>query len=190
MGPERTLSEPLPMDQIAYEYAPIGIVLTEHRVIKSCNKTFADLFGYDKSELLGQSFRMLYATHQEFENIRDIGLGSLRERGIYSDERMVTRKDGTQIWCRFRAQTLTRDAPLNRTVLSFALISDQPSTLSLSLRERQVVTHLSKGLTSKEIARVLDKSPRTIEDVRSRLLKKFKMKNATELLAHLTHIDN
>ena len=60
--------------------------------------------------------------------------------------------------------------------------------VDLSPRERQVLSALSRGLISKEIARELNLSPRTIEDIRSRLLKKFNMRNAAELIAHLTGI--
>ncbi|MEP0521600.1 MAG: PAS and helix-turn-helix domain-containing protein [Hyphomicrobiales bacterium] len=174
------------LDLVAYEEAPIGIVLTEERIIKSCNETFATLFGYERSELLGQSFRMLYSTRKEFESFRDIGIKPLQEKGIYSDERLMRRRDGTPFWCRFRAHTLNRDNPLSRTVLSFALISETVPSVHLTQRERQIVMQLSRGLSSKEIGRELSLSPRTIEDVRSRLLKKFQAKNVTELLAHMT----
>lgn len=173
-------------DQIAYENAPIGIVLTQHRIVRSCNLMFADMLGYEKGEVLDQSFRMFYQTRKEFDNVRDIGIEPLKEKGVYSDERLVTRKDGSQIWCRFRAQTLRRDVPLAETILSFAVISQK--ALSFSQREREVIFHLSRGLTSKEIAQQLSMSPRTVEDVRHRLHKKMNVKNATELLAKLAHI--
>ncbi|MEH6727602.1 MAG: helix-turn-helix transcriptional regulator, partial [Hyphomicrobiales bacterium] len=129
------------------------------------------------------------ATRREFDAIRDIGLKPLQEQGIYSDERIMKRRDGVPFWCRFRARTLTRADPLQRTVLSFAKISDTVSKVQLTPRERQIVLQLSKGQTSKEIARSLDLSPRTIEDVRSRLLKKFSVRNAAELLSHMTGLD-
>ncbi len=174
---------------LAFDEAPIGIVLTERRIIKSCNISFAALFGYDRADLIDQSFRMLYSTRREFEAIRDIGLKPLQEQGIYSDERIMKRRDGAPFWCRFRARTLTRDDPLQRTVLSFAKISDAVPKVQLTPRERQIVLQLSKGQTSKQIARSLNLSPRTIEDVRSRLLKKFGVRNAAELLAHMTGLD-
>lgn len=56
----------LELDQIAYDHAPMGLVLTEHRVIRTCNDTFAQMFGYKKEDLIGQSFRLLYGTDYEF----------------------------------------------------------------------------------------------------------------------------
>ena len=171
--------------RLAFESAPIGIVLTENRIIRACNDTFARIFGYAKHELIGRSFRMLYASNEEFEQIRDIGVKSLHEGKPYSDERIMPRKDGSLFWCRVRAHSLTPDDPLGRTILSYADISAHRPMVSLSVRERQIVTHLSHGRTSKEIARTIGISPRTVEFYRSRLLKKFKVGNVTELLAHL-----
>jgi PAS domain S-box-containing protein len=63
------------LEQLAFDQAPMGLALTEQRVIRSCNQTFADMFGYTKAQLIGQSFRLLYGTDQEFHQVRDIGLG-------------------------------------------------------------------------------------------------------------------
>ncbi len=175
---------------LAFDQAPIGLVLTEQRVIKSCNQTFADMFGFSKDRLQGQSFRMLYSSRQEFDNMRNIGIKPLKEKGIYSDERIMQHHDGSHFWCRFRAHTLTPDDPLQRTVLSFAVIMDSKPNVTLTPRERQVVLYLSKGLTSKEAARQMAISPRTVDDFRARLLRKFQVRNTTELLAHLTMVEH
>ncbi|WP_235871345.1 PAS and helix-turn-helix domain-containing protein [Shimia sediminis] len=175
------------LDHLAYEYAPVGIVLTEHRVIKACNAAFAQILGYERNALIGQSFRVLYGSADEFERVRDIGLVPLQKNNLYTDERMMRRRDGSPLWCRFRAQSLTPDDPLAQLVMTFAIISETPP-LALTRRERQVVGGLGRGLTSKEIARELDLSPRTIEDVRARLLKRFEVKNAAELLGRLTYL--
>ncbi|MEP2530164.1 PAS and helix-turn-helix domain-containing protein [Shimia sp.] len=175
------------LDKLAYDAAPVGIVLSEQRVIRACNAAFAEMLGYDRSDLVGQSFRVLYGTVEEFDRVRDIGLAPLQETHVYTDERMMRRRDGSQIWCRFRAHSLTPEDPLAQLVMTFAVISDSPPG-ALSARERQVVGGLGRGLTSKEIARELGLSPRTVEDVRARLLKRFGVRNATELLGQLTYL--
>jgi len=172
---------------LAFDHAPVAIVLTEHRVIRSCNAPFGELFGYDRASLIGQSFRLLYDSEKEFEDIRDIGLGPLRDAGLYSDERLIRRRGGDRIWCRFRARTLTPESPLDRLVMTFAPLGEAAAApLTLTSRERDVVAGLARGGTSKEIARQLGLSPRSVEDVRARLLRKFEVRNATELLARLT----
>ncbi len=173
------------LNELAFDSAPVGIVLTENRVILACNQTFAAIFGYGKDELIGQSFRVLYASNEEFEHMRDIGLKTLREGRPYSDERIMPRKDGSLFWCRVRAHSPTPDDPLRRTILTYADMSEQRPYIPLSVRERQIILELSGGRTSKEIARHLGISPRTVEFYRARLLKKFSVSNVTELLAHL-----
>lgn len=174
--------------QTAFDFAPIGLVMTCNRVIRACNTTFASLTGYDREALIGQSFRRFYGSTEEFDRVRDVGLQPLRQSENYTDERMVSHHLGHSIWCRFRARSLTPETPLQHVVMSFAPIADNAAVLSLSKRERQVLARMSRGQTSKEIARDLGLSPRTIEDVRARLLKRFSVKNATELLSKMTNL--
>jgi len=176
---------PQDLDTIAFNLAPIGVVLTENRIIKSCNQTFAHMFGYAREALLDQSFRMLYPSATEFDAIRDVGLNALRETGQYSDERIMHRRDGTMFWARVRVATPNPQNPLSRAILSFADISGQRPEVELTPREKQVVMRLGQGLTSKEIARELGLSPRTIDDYRARLLHKFDVRNIAELLSRI-----
>jgi PAS domain S-box-containing protein len=169
------------MDRIAFDAAPVGIVMAEQRVIRACNMTFAAMLGYQVADLTGQSFRMLYGSDEEFESIRDIGLLRLMQTGHYTDERLVRHRAGHAFWCRFRAHALMQDAPLDRVVMSFAPISDAGG-VRLSRRERQVLELINQRLTSKEIAARLGLSPRTIDDVRGRLNKRFGVRRTTDLL--------
>ena len=175
------------LDRLAWEHAPVGIVMTENRVIRTCNPAFAKMFGFTVDKLRDQSFAILYPSYEEFVKARNIGVKPLREINRYSDERIMARKNGTLFWCRVRGHSLTRDDdPLRRAVWSFADLSETRNVLNLSGRERQIVMHLGEGRTSKEIARTLDISPRTVESYRARLLKKYNAHNVAELLSHLS----
>lgn len=177
------------LNLLAFENAPIGIVLTENRVIRACNPAFADMFRFAREELIDQSFAMLYPSLDEFVCIRDVGVEPLKRFNKYSDERIMARKDGSLFWCRVRGHTLTPDDdPLLRAVWSFADLSDSRPVAGLTRRERQIVMHLAEGRTSKEIARVLGISPRTVETYRAHLLKKFRATNAADLLSHISGI--
>ncbi|QPM91762.1 LuxR family transcriptional regulator [Pseudooceanicola algae] len=171
-------------ERLAWDAAPVGLVLAEDRMIRACNATFCDLVARTRTALIGQSFRILYASQSEFDTIRDIGITALRETGVYSDERMMRRAPAGMFWVRFRAHTLTPEAPLARIVMSFApLPLAEPGRLTP--RERDVAAGLARGQTSKEIARGLGLSPRSVEDVRARLLKKLGVRNAAELIRRL-----
>lgn len=171
---------------LAFENAPVGIVLTENRIIKTCNPAFAEMFGYGRKELFEQSFAILYPSFDEFVKIRDVGVEPLKRFNKYTDERIMARKDGSLFWCRVRGHTLTpEDDPLRRAVWSIADLSDSRPVGELSKRERQLLMHLSEGRTSKEIARMLTISPRTVEAYRAKLLKKFGAANVAGLLSNI-----
>jgi PAS domain S-box-containing protein len=172
---------------LAFDHAPIGLVVTESRVIRACNPHFSAMFGYQAGELEDRSFAILYPSFEEFVRIRDVGVEPLKRNNRYSDERIMARKDGTLFWCRVRGHSLTRDDdPLRRAVWSFADLSETRQVLALSTRERQIVMHLGEGRTSKEIGRMLSISPRTVEAYRAKLLKKCGAANVADLLSHLS----
>jgi len=172
----------------AYEHAPIGIVMTENRIIRTCNPAFAAMFGYRRDELIESSFAILYPSMEEFVRIRDIGVEPLRRHNKYSDERIMARKDGSLFWVRVRGHTLAPDDPLAKAIWSFADLSDYRPVAVLTTRERQIVMHLGEGRTSKEIARTLSISPRTVEAYRARLMRKYGAVNVAELLSHLSTV--
>ncbi|WP_085878287.1 LuxR C-terminal-related transcriptional regulator [Roseisalinus antarcticus] len=169
---------------LAFDAAPVGIVMAEQRFIRACNGTFAAMLGYEVGDLVGRSFRVLYGSQEEFERIRDIGLSVLQQSGHYTDERLMRHRAGHGIWCRFRARTLDPRDPLARVVMSIAPIHDA-EPIRLSKRERQVLELMSRRLTSKEIAARLGLSPRTVDDVRGRLIKRFGVRRAADLLGRL-----
>lgn len=174
--------------RVAYLHAPVGLVITENRVIRDCNLAFAGMFGYAVAELRDQLFQVLYPTDEEFVNIRDRGVKQLQETNQYWDERIMARKDGSLFWCRVRGHSFTPEEPLGRAVWSFADLSEIRPYRSLTRREREIVSLLADGLTSKEIAVKLDLSFRTVEVYRAKLLKKFGVANTTALFQALGEV--
>ncbi len=174
------------LEKFAFDNAPIGMVLAEGRIIKAANQKFAQLTGRTLENLIGHSMRIIYDNPREFEDFRDIGLHILSQGECYSDERLLTNVGGSATWCRFRAQTLTPEEPLSQIVMTYAPIANLSEKPALTPREREVVVFLSQGRTSKEIAQVLGLSPRTIEDVRAKLMRKFSVRNVAELLTKLS----
>jgi PAS domain S-box-containing protein len=174
------------LDRLAFEMAPIGIVLSENGVIRACNPEFIRMFGLNRETVIDQSISIIYPSFEEFVRIRNIQVKPLRETGLFSDERIMSRADGTLFWCRVRGRTLTSEGdPLARAVWSIADLSRIRPITELSKRERLIIRNLIDGKTSKEIARILDMSPRTVEAHRSRLLSKFGAANVVELMTRL-----
>ncbi len=176
-------------EEIGFLYAPVGLVVTENRVIRDCNLAFAEMFGYEREELKDKMFSILYPSNEEFVNIRDRGVSKLRATNTYWDERIMARKDNSLFWCRVRGHSFTPDTPLARAVWSFADLSEVRPYSELTRREREIVSFLADGLTSKEIAMKLDLSYRTVEVYRAKLLKKFGVVNTSALFQALGDID-
>ncbi len=175
--------------QLAFDYSPIGLVVTENRVIRDCNQRFCDMFRYPREALLDKLFAFLYPSTEEFQNLLhrgDMDLGSGR---LYWDERVMRRQDGDLFWVRVRGHSFTPENPLQRAVWSFADLSEIRPYQPLTRREREVFSLLGEGKTSKEIARILELSYRTVEVHRGRLLKKFGVSNTAGLFSSLGDID-
>jgi FixJ family two-component response regulator len=60
---------------------------------------------------------------------------------------------------------------------------------SLTEREREVLGHILSGLTSKQIARELDVSPRTVEAHRKNLLRKLGIGSVKDLMLQLAALE-
>lgn len=59
----------------------------------------------------------------------------------------------------------------------------------LTERERQVLAHVVKGMTNKQICEAMYLSLRTIEVHRAKIMKKLEVTNMAELVQHLVHLN-
>ncbi len=174
------------MQDIAFDFAPIGLAVLENRIIRLCNRQFAATFHGTCEDFADTPLAHFYPSIEDFRRIGARGLKIMRETGRYADERIMKRRDGGLFWCRVRGQSLTPDDPFRRGIWSFADLSDERPLVSLTRREREVAILTCRGLTSKEIGRELELSYRTVETYRARLLEKFQARKLAELVAKLS----
>jgi PAS domain S-box-containing protein len=171
---------------LAFDLVPVGLMVSRNRVIQRCNQTFAAMFGYTPEYLQSISVECLYPSHSEFEHIGERGLPVMQKTGFYSDERIMRRKSGQLFWCHVTGRSLDRADPFACAVWMFEDISSRrPVTVELTAREREIAQQLLSGKTSKEIAKIIGISPRTVEAHRARLMRKHGAKTGTELIARL-----
>lgn len=171
---------------LAFDHAPVGLCLSRDRVIVRCNQAFAEMFGWAAEELAGLSLQHLYPSAEEFEHIGAQGLAVMRETGRYGDERIMRHRSGRLFWVHASGRTLRPDLPFAEAVWMFEDISARrPVTVDLTVREREIVRQLAAGASSKQIARVLGISPRTVEGHRARIIRKVGASSASEMLAKL-----
>jgi len=184
--PHKTLADFIAEPALIFEYAPIGLMVTRDRIIERCNMTLAEMFGYQPHDLAGKSTEILYPSHEEFEHIGERGAVSMQRTGTYRDQRIMRHSSGNMFWCSVSGRSFSPQSPYASVIWVFEDISDsRPVGARLTAREREIASHLISGMTSKEIARELKISPRTIEAHRMRLMRKLDVNTTSELVASI-----
>ncbi len=172
--------------ELAFSMAPVGLLVSSGRMVEQYNEAFCNMFGHRMGELTGKSLEQLYPSRDEFDRTGESALGIMRDTGCYSDERVMRRADTSLFWCHVSGRAVDRRDPFAAAVWTFADMSSiRPVTTSLTPRERQVAQLLVNGRTSKEAARQLSISPRTVEAHRARIMRKYNVRTSNELIAHL-----
>ena len=149
--------------RLAFEMAPVGMILSRNRAMVDCNRHVCEMFGFSRELLLSQSFQMLYPSPEEYERLGAHMAPILNTKGLYADSRIMKRANGEMFWCS----------------------SQRPVKAELTGREREVAARLLQGLTSKEIGRALEISHRTVEIYRARLMRKYGASTAADLVHKL-----
>jgi PAS domain S-box-containing protein len=174
----------------AFDLAPIGLVLSRDRLMVDCNQQVLAMFGAHKDELVGQSFEVLYPTHDEFERTGQRIVASLDAQGWYADERVMKRLSGPNggelFWCHVSGRALDPQHPHAAGIWSFEDLSPHRKLKAvLTAREREIAALLIEGLTSKQIGKRLGVSPRTVDVYRARLMRKYGAATTPELVHKL-----
>jgi PAS domain S-box-containing protein len=171
---------------LAFDLAPVGLCVSRNRVIQICNRAFATIFRFTPDELKGQSLAPLYISEAEFRHIGERAHAIMERTGTYSDERIMRRRNGEWFWCHVSGQALDRRDPFICAVWTFEDISaKRPVSIRLTSREREIGQLLIAGKTSKQMAKSLGVSPRTVDGHRARLMRKFDVRTAGELISRL-----
>ncbi|WMT89587.1 LuxR C-terminal-related transcriptional regulator [Pelagibacterium sp. H642] len=169
----------------ALEELPIPLVYATHRIIRQTNAAFAGLFGYGPEELAGRSFTILYPELADFVMVGDLWRANFAGGHIYTDERIMRRRDGTRFWCRVRGRSMSGADPFSRAIYCFDPLPRPVETGEdvLTPRQRQIVTLASQGKTNAQIGGELGLSPRSVETHRYRMMRRLGLRNSAELIA-------
>jgi len=177
--------------RLAFEHAPVGMVVSRNRAIVACNEELCEMFGAAADALVGQSFSVLYPSVAEFERIGKRMEPILNASGHYADNRMMKGvggvRAGESFWCHVTGRALNRAAPHEAGIWTFEdLGSRRPASKDeLTPREREVAAQVMRGMTSKEIGKTLAISHRTVEIHRARLMRKYAAATTAELVQKL-----
>lgn len=171
--------------QFALADMPVPLVYAVHRIIRDCNAAFAQVFGYERAELIQSSFAQLYPTIADFELVGRLWRRHLGPDRLYYDERIMARRDGTRFWCQVRGRAREAQDPLADAIYCFEPLQRPvgPAGGTLTDRQRQVLSLIAQGKTSAMIAMELGLSPRSVESHRARLIRAVGVSNTAELIA-------
>ncbi|MGP1629188.1 MAG: LuxR C-terminal-related transcriptional regulator [Giesbergeria sp.] len=177
----------MPIDyRLAFEMAPVGMVVSRNRVMIDCNDHLCTMFGASREVLVGQSFRILYPSAEEYERLGAHMEPILNAKGYYSDNRIMKRANGEMFWCHVSGRALNRAEPHAAGIWTLEDLSERRTVnANLTGREREVAARLLEGLTSKEIGKILGISHRTVEIYRARLMRKYGASTAADLVHKL-----
>lgn len=185
--PGDTASAPAPDYRVAFDLAPIGMVISRQRLMIDCNREVLAMFGATREQMVGCSFAVLYPSSDEFERTGERILASLDATGRYADERVMKRiGSGELFWCHVTGRALDPAKPHAAGIWTFEdLSSRRRLKADFTAREREIAALLIEGLTSKLIGRRLDISPRTVDVYRARLMRKTGAATTPELVQKL-----
>ena len=190
-NPPPTTAQPESIDYcLAFDLAPVGMVLSRHRTMVDCNQAVCDMFGASREQLVGQSFLILYPSVDEYERTGQRITPILNAQGLYSDDRVMRRVDGRfkgeTFWCHVTGRALNRRDPHEAGIWTFEDLSAlRPVKAELTPREREVAALVTDGLTAKGIAKQLGLSHRTVEIYRAKLMRKYQASTTADLVRKL-----
>lgn len=179
--------------RVAFELAPVGLVLSRERLMVDVNRELLRIFGAGREDLVGRSFEILYPSADEFARTGERIAARLDADGRYADERVMRRVGshggvaaGELFWCHVSGRALDPARPHASGIWAFEDLSAQRVlSVQLTPREREVAALLVQGLTSKGVGRQLGISPRTVDVYRARLMKKTGSATTPELVTKL-----
>lgn len=170
---------------LAFEHSPVATIYTERRIIRRANAAFAEMFELPRDAIEGLSTELFYPSHDDWERVANAAQCSLRETGYHSDERTMQRQNGALFWCAVSGRSLTPDDPFAGSIWCLQDMSRQWNLSELRPRDREIAILICEGRTAKEVARLLDLSPRTVETYLARIKHKLSVRNVAELVTRI-----
>jgi PAS domain S-box-containing protein len=173
-------------DALAFQNAPHATLILADRVIVRANLMVETVFGWAPQDLEGQSMRVLYPGQTDFQLVGERARKAMQDHPFYQDERFMRRKNEQIVWMEGRGRTMDQDDPHRLAVWTYRpLDSPVADGGPLTPTEKRIARYLVNGFTSKEIAKSLNCSPRTVEVHRANMIRKMGVRNSSELVGRL-----
>ncbi len=86
--------------QMIFDNAAVGILFARDRMVQSCNRKLAEIFGYRPEELAGRSTRVFYLNEADYQRHGAEIVPVVMAGGTYIGETRVRHRDGHAFWVR------------------------------------------------------------------------------------------
>ena len=107
---ERRAQKAFDEQQMIFDNAAVGILFARDRVVQSCNRKLAEIFGYQPEELAGRSTRVFYLNEGDYQHHGAQMLPVVMAGGTYIGETRVRHKDGHPFWVRATGRRVAGEA--------------------------------------------------------------------------------
>lgn len=179
-----------PLDyEDVFRHLPVAVIAARERIMVDCNERALELFRARRSDIVGHSFSKLYPQRKDFTATGHRLAPLIAKRGVFNDDRIMRRIDGSHFWVTVCGFGYNPKRPFELAIWTFTDLSASAKQAvvasTLTARERDVAAFLVHGLTSKEIGKELNISPRTVDIHRASLLRKYGVRTTPDLIARL-----
>ncbi|MCF8167884.1 MAG: PAS domain S-box protein [Rhodoferax sp.] len=105
--------------------ALVGIVLSRNREHEWVNEKFAEMVGYSRDELIGQSSRLVHASEAEWQAAAAPTRAALSTIGTFTAERQLRRKNGDLFWAHLAGRCVRPLDPDSGVIWTFLDITER-----------------------------------------------------------------
>ncbi|MGV8025678.1 MAG: PAS domain S-box protein [Anaerolineaceae bacterium] len=136
--------------QNIYDYVLVGLGSIEKRIFIEVNDYFCELFGYDRSEIVGHSTELIYSTKEDFKFFGRENAENLDKKGFGSFYTTLKRKDGSPIYVLVTTSNINKND--KEGLISFAILDITKQTESKRLlqeneeKSRGIIKHMNEGV--------------------------------------------
>ncbi|MFG0307119.1 MAG: nitrogen regulation protein NR(II) [Phycisphaerales bacterium JB040] len=126
----------------------VFVVSTNDRRVLDCNNAAATMFGYDKSEIIGECTDTLHPSPDDWRRFGRLSKDEIERRGAYRGTHSMRRKDGTTFQTEHHVTTLSTPNGEPRAVVSVIRDRTREAAFDAELdRLRSELTHVSRVAT-------------------------------------------
>jgi diguanylate cyclase (GGDEF)-like protein/PAS domain S-box-containing protein len=137
---ENSLKAALDEQELIFEGATTGIAFIKQRTIVRCNRRFAEMFGYAREELIGQSTQILYGSSEDWQQVGREGYPRIERGETYQSEVQGRRRSGEAFWMQVTGRLVQPADPAKGSIWVINDVDDRRRTedaLKAALIEEQ-----------------------------------------------------